>query len=77
MAFALAMGRGGFALMMFNNFKKKKKKRQVSFNNHAASTLLICFLEKNNFLRQAMHRINVSVVAYLHVRDPNVKMLHL
>jgi len=26
MAFALAMGRGGFALMMFNNFKKKKKK---------------------------------------------------
>lgn len=48
---ALAMRKGGFALMMFSNIKKKKKK--------------------------STHRINMSIIKYVCVQDPNVKMLHL
>lgn len=42
MAFALAMGRGGFALMMFNKFKKKERKKEESSFRLTIMQLLPC-----------------------------------
>lgn len=78
-AFAPTIGGSGFAIMMFNSFQKNRgKKKAFLFNNDADYTLLICFLEKKLFSqRKPMHMILVSIIAYIHVQDPNVKVLHL
>lgn len=74
---ALAVGRGGFALMMFNYFRKNTNKKAGSF--YLTVMQLINLLpEKKQFSEgEAVHRISISIVAFLHVQDPNVKMFHL
>lgn len=59
---ALAMRKGGFALMMFSNEKR-----------------CICPNDVQQHLKKKIstHRINMSIIIYVCVQDPNVKMLHL